>query len=273
MMNMKRIAILNDIHGNYLFLERILRDLKYQNIDEYIIGGDLVSDGFENELVVNKVKELTSNVILGNRDEDIVNYDLKSWKENDRFENMLYAFKQLSKSSFDFLKKLPKYKIINIENKRICISHGSPYNIKDAIRPYNMELFDKLIKDFDCDIYLFAHTHQQFDITYKNRYFINSGAINCSSCGQPGSYYGILTIENDNISYEQRVYEFDFEEVKKYYLESDYYQECQEWANLVLYTLKTGEDKCCPFIDSYDNNLSYNANFIKYMKDNDLKIL
>ena len=270
---MKKVAILNDIHGNYLFLERILRELKYQNIDDYIIGGDLVSDGPENNLVVEKIKFLTKNVISGNRDKDISSYNGIEWVNNERFYNMLYAFNELSSDNLNYLKSLDIYKIINIDGIKICISHGSPYNVRDIVRPHMHDLFDKLISDFNCDIYLFAHTHQHFDIKYKNKYFINAGAINCSSSGKPGAYYGILVIDNDHIYYEQKVYDFDFEEVKKYYLASNYYKACPEWANLVLYTLKSGMDNCCPFVNSFDSTLSYKENFQKYMEKNNFKIL
>ena len=270
---MKRIAIINDIHGNYLFLERILRELKYQNIDDYIIGGDLVSDGVENNLVVDTIKNLTTNVIAGNRDVDIANYNGIDWQDNERFHNMLYAYNELTEENKQYLKVLDIYKIINIEGLKICISHGTPYNVREGIRPHMTDLFDKLIDDYNCDIYLFAHTHQLCNLTYKNRYFINSGAVNCSAIGKPGAYYGILTIDNGQVEYQQKVYEFDFEEVKRYYLESDYYKYCPEWANIVLATLKTGDDKCCPFIASYDTNLSYKDNFKKYMQENNLEIL
>jgi len=270
---MRRIAVINDIHGNYLFLERILRELKYQNIDDYIIGGDLVSDGVENNLVVNTIKNLTINVVAGNRDKDIANYNGIDWQKNERFYNMLYAYNELSEDNKEYLKKLSIYKIISIEGLKICISHGSPYNVREIIRPHMTDLFDKLIRDFNCDIYLFAHTHQLCNITYNSRYFINSGAVNCSSIGKPGAYYGILTIDKGKVMYEQKIYEFNYEEVKKYYLDSDYYKYCPEWANIILYTLKTGSDNCCPFIDSYDNNLSYKENFEKYMKENNLEIL
>ena len=270
---MKRIAILNDIHGNYMLLERVLRDLKYQNIDEYIICGDLVTDGFENELVVDTLKELTKYIIAGNRDEDIAKYDGVSWVNNERFKNMQYAFDELSEDNISYLKTLPIYKVIEINNKKICFSHGSPYNVRDSIKPHMFSIFDKLIEDFDCDIYLFAHTHQQFNTTYKNRWFINSGAINCPSSGIPASFYGILTIDGNIIKYEQKEYQYDFEELKRYYLESYYYKVCPEWTNLILYTLKTGNDQCCSFINSMKEDLSYKENFINYMKENDKEIL
>ena len=270
---MKRIAILNDIHGNYLLLERVLRELKYQNIDNYIIGGDLVTDGFENELVVSTLKDLTSNVIAGNRDVDIANYDGTSWVNNDRYRNMQYAYDELSKDSIEYLKNLSIYKVIEIENKKICFSHGSPYNVRESVKPFMTSLFDRLIDEFNCDIYLFAHTHQEFNTKYKNRWFINSGAINCPSSGKPGSFYGILNIDGDNITYEQKVYEFDYEELKRYYLESNYYKVCPEWTNLILYTLKTGNDNCCPFINGLNYNLSYEDNFKKYMKDKNQEIM
>ena len=270
--DMKKIAIINDIHGNYLLLEKVLRKLREQNIDNYIIGGDLVTDGFENNLVIDTVKSLTKYVVQGNRDEDIALYDGIKWKDNEHYKNMLYCYNELTEENKEYLKQLPKYLIINIAGKKIFVSHALPGNIREIIKPFMTSLFDELIKKYDCDIYLFAHTHQNFDVKYKNRLFINAGAINCSSSGNKGSYYGILTIEDNNVKYEQNIYEYDFNELTNYYLTSDYYKFCPEWTNLILYNLKTGLDNCCPFFDNYNESLSYQDNFKKYMEERNFEI-
>ena len=44
---MKKIAILNDIHSNYLLLKLVLDDIQKYNVDDFIFCGDYVTDGFD----------------------------------------------------------------------------------------------------------------------------------------------------------------------------------------------------------------------------------
>ena len=48
---MKKIAIINDIHSNYLLLKLVLEDIKKYNVDDFIFCGDYITDGFDNEIV------------------------------------------------------------------------------------------------------------------------------------------------------------------------------------------------------------------------------
>lgn len=277
---MKRIAILNDIHSCYLILEQILKDLKKDDIDEYFIGGDSITDGFQDNEVLNTLKNLPSTFINGNRELSVLN-DYEKIKNFYQWGNTIYSCEHLNKENKEFISKLPIYKIITIENQKICISHGSPYNVRDLVAKNDYDMFDKLIDDFNCDIYLFAHTHHAFYTKYKGKLFINSGSISSPTDG-PRSSYGLLTINQDKINYEQRYYYYNFEDLKKYYLNTEYYQKCIEWCNLLLYNFKTGKDNCIPFIKSikgYNNTEEnipkkvYYDYFVKFMQENNLEIL
>ena len=39
-----KIAVLSDIHSNIVALEEVLKDAKAQNVDEYIVLGDIITD-------------------------------------------------------------------------------------------------------------------------------------------------------------------------------------------------------------------------------------
>lgn len=277
---MKKVAILNDIHSGYPILEKILKELESEHIDEYLICGDSITDGFQDNEVLDTLRKLPSTFINGNRELSVLN-DYEKIKDFYQWGNTIYSCEHLNSENKEFISKLPIYKIITIENVKICMSHGSPYHVRDLVAHDDYTLFDKLISDFDCDVYLFAHTHIAFTTKYKKRLFVNSGAISSPSDG-PKSSYGILTINDKEVNYEQRYYHYDFEKIKEYYLNSEYHQLCQVWSNLLIYNFKYGKDYCIPFIMSikgYNNNEEnipkevYNTYFKKYMEDNNLEIL
>lgn len=281
-MSNKKIAILTDIHGNLLLLNAVLEELKKENINDYIFCGDSITDGFDNDEIINKIKSLTNNVILGNREKSIIEYDNRSWENKKQWKSMLFAYNSLSKENINYLKTLNTYKIITIDKIKICISHGSPYNIRDLIYSDSYEKFDRLINDFNCDVYFFGHTHNAFNTKYKNRLFINTGAISESFNKKSTATYGILTINENNINYIQKEYNYDFTKVKEYYLNSKYHLICKEWSNLVLYTLRDGIEYCNIFIeelneychdDEEKKNELWEEKFKEFMQKNNLEIL
>ena len=62
--------------------------------------------------------------------------------------------------------------ILNIDNKKIFITHGHNYNVKSSM----LNLYYKA-KSLGVDYVFFGHTHFQTNFVYDNIIFINPGAI------------------------------------------------------------------------------------------------
>ncbi len=238
---MKKIAVISDIHCHLFLFEKILEDCNQRKIDHYLFLGDYISDGPNSNVIINKIKKISNDVIYGNREYDLNQYDGKTWIDNPRYINKLYAYNDLREENRVYLKSLSLYKIVEIENRRICISHGTPYKVDGQALADSYDLFSKLIEDFDCDVYLFGHQHRPFYTEYQNRLFINVGSVSTPLDGRATSKYGVLEI-GEKIKYELIEYSYSFEEVKNYYTESDYFKKCWAWSNLLIYALRDGID-------------------------------
>lgn len=261
---MKKVAILNDIHGNLYLLTKVLDYCKDKNISKFLVCGDFLTDGPDDNKIIETLKKINAEVIIGNREESVLNITPSMSQENEKYYPLYYTKNNLTKENLKYIKTLPTSKLITINNKKILLSHGSPYNIKDNITNTSIETFNNLINDFDADIYLFAHTHKYFYKEYKKHLFINTGAIN-TFLGKPNTTtFGILSINEDITIYEQIELPYKFDEVKKYYVTSKYYEECKEWSNIILYILKTGVDYNKKFTKSYDLNKSMKSNYYKF---------
>src|SRR5580704_4189608 len=64
-----RIALISDIHGNYLALEHVLEDARAAGVDRFACLGDVATLGPRPGEVVRKLRELQCPVILGNHDD------------------------------------------------------------------------------------------------------------------------------------------------------------------------------------------------------------
>ncbi len=270
---MKKIAIINDIHGNLYSLNKVLENLSTESIDYYLFLGDLLTDGPDSNEILNVIKTLPAEVIIGNREESIIKYCLNPFEITAKNYPLFYTYSTLYKENIKYLMKIPYEKVINIENKKIMIMHGSIDNVRKGVYEDSFEIFDELINEVNADIFLFAHTHKYFNSEYKNHLFINSGAINCPYQEKLKSTYGILTIQNVHISYEQREINYSFSEIKSYYQNSIYFKYCYIWSNLILYSIRDGIAYYVEFSKNCDNNKTYEENFKALMSKYNLEII
>lgn len=277
-----KIAILGDIHSNFLLLKKALQDIEERGIQNILFLGDYITDGFENNKVLDIIKKY-KYVIAGNRDLSVANYDGTSWENSEQYKNMLYAYNDITKENLEYLKSLPNYMIVYINGKKLCLSHGTPFNSRDIVFHNSFAIFDKLISSYNCDIYLSAHTHEAYYTNYKNKIFLNPGSITLPS-DSPTSKYGILDLKN--MVYEQVSTPYDFTELRNYYLNTNYFKNNREWCNLLFNVNETGIDYICKFIDfinekavmeniNIKNNIPntlWNTAFLEFIKINMLNL-
>lgn len=274
---MSKIAIINDIHSNYLLLQKILNYTRKQNIEKYIICGDTITDGVWVNEVLESLEKIDPIMVNGNREEAIINYDGVSWNNNPRFALMLYTYKNISKDNLEFIKKNEITKTVTIEGIKICISHGSPYKVRDLVYHDSYSLFDRLINDFNADVYLFAHTHIPFCTKYKNKLFINAGAL-FPCYNKQVVVFGVLDINDKTVNYSQIELKYDFLEVKNFYLNSLTYQVSSEWCNILINEFAKGIDYYNLFADYLDKNYktidnnTWKEAFQRFMKEKNLDI-
>jgi len=245
-----KIAVFADIHSNFPVFNKAYQDSLTKNVDMTLFLGDYVTDGFEADKVIDIVKNTKGYAINGNRDTAIIEYHKNKdpkWDQYMQYWNMRYGYNCISKENIEYLETLPIYRVITLADKKICMSHNTPYGLRGLVFGDNYEMFDKLIEDYDCDIYLFGHTHKSYQVEYKDKLFINVGSIGLPTDGLPFKY-GILTI-SDKVEYEQIKIDYDYRELEEYYKNSDYYKEVKIWCSLLLELIKYGDDHTQYFLD------------------------
>ena len=62
-----KIAVISDIHSNLMALDMAIADAIKMNVSKFVFLGDYITDGEDGNHVVNIVRELSCDVVLGNR--------------------------------------------------------------------------------------------------------------------------------------------------------------------------------------------------------------
>ena len=120
----------------------------------------IISDYHKREdLVIDLIKKYTPTytICCGDGESDLSFYE----------ENNIISVK----GNCD-LPNLPHVKILEIEGRKILVTHGHLYNVHfDIFKLY------LLAKENDCEYVLFGHTHIQMIEEYEGKTFINPGAL------------------------------------------------------------------------------------------------
>lgn len=254
-----KIAVISDIHSNLMALDMAIADAIKMNVSKFVFLGDYITDGEDGNHVVNIVRELSCDVVLGNREKYILNYET-SKRDYQNYRTISNTFDSLSVENFKYIKKLDTFKIIEVGIYKILLLHGDEVSHLDE--GLN-NIFDKIIEMYDFDICLFGHSHKYVNKKYKDKYFINPGSIGLPT-DTPSYKYCIIEIGEDInvILREFKTCEI-FDVFKEKYLNSFYYKDSPIWGGLILNTIRDGKDYCEDFMTIFKyriNNKNYNIN-------------
>ncbi len=89
-----RIALISDIHGNFVALQTVLADIEHEHIDQIVCLGDVTADGPQPVETIRRIQDLGCPVVRGNTDEWF--FVPQTYDPNSEKERISHALKCLS---------------------------------------------------------------------------------------------------------------------------------------------------------------------------------
>ena len=270
MFKIVKVAVISDIHGNYIALEEVLKDAKEQGVEKYIFTGDLINEFPFGNKVINLIKDLQKDfdvyVVKGNREQYLIEYDeYKYTWENIQFRNTVFMRNELTDENFEFVKELPFLLSIKIEDLSFKIFHGSIYNISEFIHNYDDVLMEKIANETEEDIIIFGHSHQRiWEKESYNKLFINAGCSGVSKMNPKHAEYLIMNIDGKNIEIDERNIEFDTDLLKEEILKSGILNEETVFVNFAYLAVTGGGDMTREFFKrATEEMIKKNSSMVK----------
>jgi len=202
-----KITLLADIHGNLPALRAVLRHARANEAAQIILNcGDSVGYGPNPNEVVRWIQGSHFINILGNYDKKVLSekHQKKGWesvKTPEKRSMFAWTCQALKKSSQKFLRDLPEKRMVDIEGKRLLMTHGSPASLNEHLKPDTPEeRLRELASMSKADVILCGHSHQAFTRRVNNVLFINPGSVGRSDDGDPRASYVILEVNDGEIS-------------------------------------------------------------------------
>ncbi len=243
------IALLSDIHGNGAALQAVLEDCKQRQIDQYYFLGDYITDGPNVNSVLNCVRQLGSVVLRGNKEDYMLAFDAAKISPL-QFKGHEYTYQRLKKDNLAYLATLPMMQKIIAEGVKVLVYHGLPEITRKVFHPIrDAETAERLLREYDCDVYVGGHIHIPYEHRIQGRLFVNPGSVGLPMrCN--GFSYGILKIEKGFYSYEQRIIPYEWEHIKEQLLtnKQHYLDAVGIWSELFLTSLQSNTDVTFDFL-------------------------
>jgi len=231
-----RLAVISDIHGNLTALDAVIADLKQTTPDQVLHAGDLVASGCRPLEVLDRIRNLGWNGVLGNTDEMLWAperiTDMKARAPKLRplldlfLESIVPATVELiGPESLAWLQQLPKEWRI----ESLLITHAAPGDLWEAPMPdaSDQELLGTY-SDLKAGIVVYGHIHRPYVRFLPSLTVANAGSVGLPYDGDTRASYVLIDNGKPNI----RRIEYDLEREVVTLLGSGY--PCASWLAEIL---------------------------------------
>jgi putative phosphoesterase len=212
-----RIALISDIHGNFVALQTVLADIETARVDQIVCLGDVAANGPQPREVIEKLRELGCPIVRGNTDEWFLvpqTYDPNSGKEQRLMAMLNWAMEKFSPADLDFMQTFQPTIQMPLDNAGLLCFHGSPQSNTHVILATtpNDELA-RMIGDQHATVMAGGHTHEQLLRRFRDTTIVNPGSVgmpmtrgvpSTQARHSPWSEYAIVESRGKSLTVELR---------------------------------------------------------------------
>ena len=207
-----RIAIVSDIHGNRTAFEAVLADLQQTSPDLVLHGGDLAHGGASPAEIVDRIRDLGWQGVMGNTDEMLPKPETLTEfaSRSPHLESLWTAIAEMAAATREalgeeriaWLGELPRVQM----HGPMALVHASPDSTwrSPAHTASNAEL-EAVYSPLARPIAIYGHIHHPFIRDVSGMVVANTGSVSLSYDGDARAAYLLLDEEQPSI---QRV-EYD----------------------------------------------------------------
>jgi predicted phosphodiesterase len=203
-----RIAALYDIHGNLPALEAVLQDVRQADVDQIVIGGDVVPGPMPRETLGRLLDlDLPTHFIHGNGELAILAQMAEARTGSVTYwgttsgarppesivEISRWTTAPLQPELEPMLARWPKTVRLELDGLgQVLFCHSTPRNETEVFTRLTAE--DRLMPLFEpleVAVVVCGHTHMQFDRMIGRTRVVNAGSVGMPF-GEPGAYWVLL---------------------------------------------------------------------------------
>jgi predicted phosphodiesterase len=195
-----RIAIVSDIHGNRTAFETVLADLRETSPDLILHGGDLADGGASPAEIVDRIRDLGWQGVIGNTDEMLSMPESLEEFAKDQSPSLQSLFaviremaaatrEALGDERLAWLRGLPRVQI----RGPMALVHASPKSRWRAPGPEASDgELESIYRPLGQPIAIYGHIHRSYIRNVSGMIVANTGSVSLSYDGDPRAAYLLL---------------------------------------------------------------------------------
>lgn len=194
------IALISDIHGNYVALSEVLRKIDSLGITEVYCLGDVVGYYSQVNECCNELRRRNIRCVMGNHDWYMAS-GTNCQRSRSARDCIVYQRKVITAENRRWIETFP----VTINVKNISMVHGGWDNPIDEYLDPNIEYF----KNINTTFFASGHTHIQRIEKYKGKTYCNPGSVGQPRDGDNRAAYATF----DGEKFELYRVQYDYEKV------------------------------------------------------------
>ncbi len=207
-----RIAIVSDIHGNRTAFEAVLADLRQTSPDLVLHGGDLADGGASPTEIVDRIRDLGWQGVVGNTDEMLFRPEALAEfaSQTPKLQSLFAAIEEMAAATREalgeerlaWLRGLPRTQI----HGPMALVHASPETPWRAPAPEASDAeLEKVYGPLGQPVAIYGHIHRSYIRSVSRMTVANTGSVSLSYDGDRRAAYLLL----DDSKPEIRRVEYD----------------------------------------------------------------
>lgn len=213
---MMRIAVVSDIHGNRTAFEAVLADLRRTSPDLILHGGDLADSGASPTEIVDRIRDLGWQGVVGNTDEMLFRPEslMEFAKQTPKLQPLFTAIEEmaiatreaLGEERLAWLRGLPRIQIY----APMALVHASPESPWRAPAPEASDAeLESVYSPLGQPIAIYGHIHRAYIRSVSEMIVANTGSVSLSYDGDHRAAYCLL--DRGKPAIRRVEYELDWE--------------------------------------------------------------
>ncbi len=244
-----KIAVIGDIHSNYIGFKRCIDHALERKVDEFLFLGDYISDcpypQKTMQIVYDMKESYPCTFIRGNREDYMLNHRKNKeerWTYCSASGSLLYTYENLTDKDFEFFESIGiegYYEKEGYQPFRYC--HGSLTKSNGMLLPDDPGT-KQMIENLDVDLLVSGHTHIQETVICGKKKIVHPGAVGVSWYHNGKTQYMILHGSSKGWQEEFFQLDYDVEKIVEEFKASGLDKKAMYWSKITIHTLRTGQD-------------------------------
>ncbi len=237
----KRIALISDIHSNYIALEVLYEELKKEFVHGIIFLGDYLTDCpypmKTIEILDAMQREYDCYFIRGNREDYLLDYyfNKPDWSSPSGRGSIKYTYDNINEDILKWFNNMP----LTLDGIEALYCHGSPGSNIELLhfhKPETPEWLKEVKNNIVC-----GHTHVQGIFKAHGYSIINPGSVGVALGEGKSGNYAILEINGVDITADFKSFKYDYKKLYDIFLETNLFEIGGYFTRAIYRNIVTGK--------------------------------